>query len=449
MFTKFTSALVLAIASTAIAHAQTDSAGKEKPVSELKYSLTKDGSKYVKLTFLNQVWVRYNQSNPGTTVNSAPNDETLDIGLRRTRMQLYGQLTDHVGFYMQFGMNNFNFLAQNAGNRKIQAFFHDALCEYKVWKQHNYLTIGGGLTIVNGLSRFTQPAIGSIVTTDVPVFLQATVDQTDEFARKLSMYARGQVGKIDYRIALSDPFPIQTNGNGVQPISKDATFTPYGHTQQVQGMVIWNILDKEPYTTPYMAGTYLGEKKVLNIEAGTIWQKNATWHTTGTDTIFNSMLLWGVGMYADMPLQNNKYALNVYAGYFSTDYGHNYIRNNGIMNPANGNANASAFNGAGNAYPMFGTGSSIYTQVGLRLPKDLLGDNGTLLPYISWRQASLHKLKDPVNVFDAGINWLINKHMAKLSLNYQLRPVFTTQLNGEISHTSNASSVWLQYQVFI
>ncbi|MBE2290211.1 MAG: hypothetical protein IAE95_11695 [Chitinophagaceae bacterium] len=449
MIQKIKAALLLSLACTTGAFAQNDSATKEKPVSELKYALTKDGSKYVKLTFLNQVWIRYNQSNPGTTVNGAPTDNTLDIGLRRTRMQLYGQLTDHVGFYMQFGMNNFNFLAQNAGNRKIQAFFHDALCEYKAWKHNNYLTLGGGLTIVNGLSRFTQPSIGSIVTTDVPVFLQATVDQTDEFARKLSVYARGQVGKIDYRIALSDPFPIQTNGNAVPALGKDATFTPYGHNQQVQGMVIWNILDKEPHTTPYMAGTYLGDKKILNIEAGAIWQKNATWNLSGADTAFNNMLLWGIGAFADMPLQNNKYALNAYAGYFSTDYGHNYIRNNGIMNPANGNATPTAFNGAGNAYPMFGTGSSIYTQLGLRLPKDLLGDNGTLLPYVSWRQGSLEKLKDPVNVYDAGINWLINKHMAKISLNYQLRPVFTTQANGDITRTSNASSVWVQYQIFI
>ncbi|MHA6247447.1 hypothetical protein ACXYMU_05890 [Pontibacter sp. CAU 1760] len=82
-----------------------------KPKSELRYNLTEDGSKYVKATFLNQVWLRWNESNPGTTVNSDPTDNTLDIGLRRTRMQLYGQLSDRVFFYTQFGMNNFNYLA--------------------------------------------------------------------------------------------------------------------------------------------------------------------------------------------------------------------------------------------------------------------------------------------------------------------------------------------------
>ena len=421
-----------------------------KPKNELKYNLSQDGTKYIKATFLNQAWVRWNESNPGSTVNGAAKDNTLDIGLRRTRMQLYGQLTDHVFFYMQYGMNNFNFLAQNAGNRKLSAFFHDALGEYKVFKKNDVLKIGGGLTIASGLSRFTQPSVSTIITTDVPVFLQATVDQTDEFARKLSVYARGQVGKFDYRVVLSDPFPIQTNGAAVPVIGKHATFTPYGHSKQMQGFFMYNFFDKEPHVTPYMTGTYLGDKKILNLEAGAIYQKHATWRTNAAnDTVYDNMMLWSVAAFLDMPVNNNKYAISAYAGYFGTDYGMNYIRNNGIMNPANGNSNPSLFNGAGNAYPMFGTGNSIYTQVGFRLPNDLFKGNGTLMPYVSYRMSNYNRLKDPVNIFDAGINWLINKHSSKLSLNYQLRPVFTQQTNGDVTHSSNAGSAWLQYQVAI
>lgn len=434
-----------------LSFAATDSTARtsEKTRSELKYNLSSDGSKYVKFTFLNQAWVRWNQSNPGTTVNGEPKDNTFDIGLRRTRMQLYGQVSDHVFFYMQFGMNNFNFLAQNAGNRKLQAFFHDAVGEYKVFKDNDRLKIGGGLTIVNGLSRFTQASIGTIMTTDVPVFLQATVDQTDEFARKLSVYARGQVGRLDYRVAVSDPFPIQTNGSALPAIGSDAAFTPFGHTHQYSGLLIYNILDKEPHTTPYMAGTYLGDKKILNIEAGAIYQPNATWRQQGGDTMFDHMTLLGLAIFADMPVKHNKYALNAYLGYFSTDYGRNYVRNAGAMNPANGMTSTTIFNGAGNAYPMFGTGSSIYAQAGLRLPKDLFGDNGTLMPYVSYRLGNFDKLKDPVNIIDAGVNWLITNHQSKLSLNYQLRPVFHTQTNGEITHTANANCVFMQYQVSI
>ncbi|HTE30075.1 MAG TPA: hypothetical protein VK666_06860, partial [Chryseolinea sp.] len=90
------------------------------PIEELRLKLNEDGSHYLKWTFLNQVWLRYNDSNPGTTVLGDPASQTFDIGLRRTRIQFYGQLTDHVFFYTQFGQNNFNFLSQNAGNRKLQ-----------------------------------------------------------------------------------------------------------------------------------------------------------------------------------------------------------------------------------------------------------------------------------------------------------------------------------------
>src|SRR6478736_6931846 len=198
-----------------IAQAQTAEQPKPEPkkeIEELRLKLNDDGSHYIKATFLNQVWLRGNQSNPGTTVLGEPASQTFDIGLRRTRMQLYGQLTDHVLFYFQFGQNNFNYLSSNAGNRKVQAFFHDALAEYKVKKGSDLLYIGGGLTIANGLSRFSQPSIGTIMSMDVPVFAQATVDQTDEFSRKLSLYARGQIGRLDYRLVLSDPFPVNTNG---------------------------------------------------------------------------------------------------------------------------------------------------------------------------------------------------------------------------------------------
>ena len=430
---------------------QVEQKAGDKPKTELKYNLSSDGSKYIKATFLNQVWLRWNESNPYTAVNGEHKDHTFDIGLRRTRMQLFGQLTDRTFFYTQFGLNNFNFLSQNAGNRKLHAFFHDALGEYKVFKSSDKLKLGAGLTIANGLSRFTQPSVSTIMTTDVPVFLQATVDQTDEFARKLSVYARGQIGKLDYRLVVSDPFPIQTNGQAPPAIKvNSATFSTHGHQKQLQGFFAWNFLEKEPHTTPYMTGTYLGDKKILNLEGGFIFQKNATWYLTDKgETNFDNLQMWSLAAFADIPLANNKYALSAYAGFFDTGYGKNYIRNNGIMNPANESASGSNVmgNAFGNSYPMFGTGSSVYTQVGLRLPKDLLGDQGTLMPYVSYRYSKYDALDDKLNVYDAGLNWLMNKHQSKISVNYQLRPVFTNQPDGSVKNKHNASSVWLQYQV--
>src|SRR5260221_1841157 len=103
----------------------------KKEIEELRLKLNEDGSHYIKATFLSQIWFRGNQSNPGTSVLGAPTGQTFDIGLRRTPVQLYGQLTDHVLFYFQFRQNNFNYLTQNAGNPQFEVFFHDALGEYK------------------------------------------------------------------------------------------------------------------------------------------------------------------------------------------------------------------------------------------------------------------------------------------------------------------------------
>lgn len=460
---------IIGLISTNLVFAQTSTdsiSSPAKPVpekNELKYNLNASGSHFFKATFLNQTWLRFNQSNPGSTVVGEPKDNTFDIGLRRTRIQLFGQVNDHVFVYFQFGLNNFNY--QNGfpsfnttgtpSNRKVQAFFHDAVAEYHVWKNRDYLKIGGGLTIVNGLSRFSQPGISSIVSMDVPVFAQATVDQTDEFGRKLSLYARGQVGPIDYRFAVSDPFPVQTNAAVPPALGPNANFALKGKHKQFQGMLLYQFFDKESHQTPgYMTGTYLGKKKILNLEAGFISQKNALWHTgeTATDTVYRNMNLWSVAAFLDMPVNPaTGSAFNAYLGYFNLDYGKNYLRYNGLMNPATGTTqNIGGLGGTqGNAFPMFGTGSVIYSQLGYLCRQDLLGSNGTLMPYAQAQIGNYDRVNGSMGVYNVGLNWLIKGHNSKLTLDYQNRPYFQVQPGGLLDAQGRRGQVILQYQVFI
>jgi hypothetical protein len=429
----------------------------QKKIEELRLNLDDEGTRYLKWTILNQVWVRYNESNPGTTVLTERAPETFDIGLRRTRIQFFGQLSERVFFYTQFGQNNFNFLSQNAGNRKLQVFFHDALGEFKVFRKADYLKIGTGLTIANGLSRFSQPSVSSIMTMDVPVFAQATVDQTDEFSRKLSLYFRGQLGKFDYRLVLSDPFPVTTNGQAKPPLSSNAVFAQAGHHKQYQGFFMYNFFDKESHVTPYMTGTYLGKKKVLNLEAGFITQKNAT-QTGVVDPIdgsvsnmkFHDMNLWSVAVYYDVPLNTEKgTAISAYAGYFDLDYGPGYLRYNGTMNPADGIVNGPAGGSQGNAFPMFGTGNVIYSQIGYLFGKDMFGEGqGTLMPYVSLMSGDFKRLSDRMNVINAGLSWLLSGHNSKLTLDFQHRPVFES-VEGKLRKSVEKNQVVLQYQIFI
>ncbi|REA62425.1 hypothetical protein DSL64_09215 [Dyadobacter luteus] len=453
-------ALLVLTSSTVLAQTR---ASDDNTKNDIRYNLNNSGSHYVKVTFTNQTWLRLNDNNPGTTVLSNPENQTFDIGLRRTRMQLFGQITDRIFFYTQFGMNNFNKIsafpaynkAGNASNRKVAAFFHDALGEYEVYRKGtSFVRFGGGLTIVNGLSRFSQPSIGTIMTMDVPVFAQATVDQTDIFSRKLAVYSRGQIGKFNYRLGLADPFPVETSGGVPAALGVNSVFAQKKHKKQIDGLLIYNFFDTEDNTTPgYMTGTYLGKRKVLNLEAGFITQKNATWRREGADTLYSSMNLWSVAAYADMPLNKAKgTAVSGYLGYFSTDYGKGYLRYNNSMNPATGTTQpiAGVSGTHGNAYPMFGTGSVIYAQAGYKFKDGLLGSQGTLMPFASLQSADYDRLTDVMNLYNVGVNWLIKGQNGKLTLNYENRPIYkASTVPNELAKDGRKGAWILQYQISI
>ena len=423
--------------------------------NDLKFWLDENKGTYFQVIFLNQTWLRFNESNSGTKVNGVPESSTFDIGLRRTRIQMFGQIAPKAFMYFQFGENNFNAVYSNNGNRKIAPFFHDALCEYKL-SNGNQLKIGGGLTIANGLSRFSQPSIGTIMTMDVPVFAQATVEKIDQFARKLSLYAIGQVSKLDYRFVVSDPFPVSTLGGSAEPISDNSSFSAQKRNKQFQTYLSWQFFEKEGHTTPYMTGTYLGKKKVLNVAAGMIFQKDAMWRTVNSaDTLFENLNLFCVESFLDLPLnKEKKNAIMAYAGYFITDYGKNYLRYNGLMNPADGSNAQNVITGAGpaygNSYPMFGTGKVIYSQFGYLFRNNLLGEDlGTLQPYASVTVGNYERLQGNISdVYNVGVNLLLNGHNAKISFDFQSRPSFLLE-NNDVIKGGRKSCFIVQFQASI
>jgi hypothetical protein len=423
--------------------------------NDLKIWLDEEKGTYFQFTFLNQTWLRFNEHNAGTKLNGSPEKNGFDIGLRRTRMQMFGKITPRAFMYFQFGQNNFNALYNNNGNRKIAPFFHDALCEYNVLKE-NQLKIGGGLTIANGLSRFSQPSIGTIMTMDVPVFAQATVEKIDQFSRKLSVYARGQVSKLDYRFVLSDPFPVTTTGGNPEPISMNTSFSPLKRNKQFQTYLSWQFFEKEGHNTPYMTGTYLGKKKVFNVALGMIYQKDAMWRTDQiSDTLYDDLKLICVESFLDIPVNKVKNtAVMAYAGYFKTDYGKNYLRYNGLMNPADGNSAQNTLTSVGpvygNALPMFGTGNVFYTQLGYLLRKDLLGNQlGTIQPYVSMTLSDFDRFEGQMaDTYNVGLNWLLNDHNAKISFDFQSRPTFYLE-NLKVEKGGRKSCFIVQFQTSI
>lgn len=413
-----------------------------KPDRELKMNLNDDGSHYLKTTFTAQVWMRYNESNPGTTLNGFAKPQTYDIGLRRVRAQVFGKITDRVFLYTQVGINNFDYNSP----RKPGIFFHDVVTEYYVTPRA--LQIGAGLTAWTGFMRYSSPAVASILSYDAPLYQQSTNDVNDQFLRKLSIYAKGKVGKLDYRFILSNPMLIDPSITAVKPISINSDFSYKPPHLQSSGYVIYEFLDEESNLTPYMTGTYLGKKKVFNIGAGFQYQSNAMWHYNNEvtkDTIMQNMVNFGADVFYDHPIGDKGAAVTAYVAASHTDYGKNYIRNNGAMNPAP--AGGTSFNGGGSAFPMYGTGTVLFGQLGYLLPKSLLGEkNGQLQPYADLTVSRYDRLKDDMIMWDAGVNWLIEGHRSKVSLNYQNRPVFS---NTDLKELSRKGMVVLQFQLAI
>jgi hypothetical protein len=410
-----------------------------------KLWLNEDGSNYFKVTLVSQVWLRNTEMNPGSTINGYAKDNFTDIGIRRARLQAFGQIADRVFIYSQIGMNNFNYSA----DRKAGFFIHDILGEYEVVKKH--LSLGGGLTAWNGLTRYAAPAVGSILGVDAPLFEQTTNDVTDQFLRKLSVYAKGKFGKFDYRLVMSSPMSVQKSNGYSAAIGTNSTFSPKPPKMQWQGYFQWQFLDQEANTTPYATGTYLGTKRVFNIGAGFQFQPDAMWHSNGTgDSITTHMQHFAVDMFYDAPMNKaTGTAISAYATYMNLNWGKGYIRNQATMNPANGTNRPDILNGSGNGYPSFGTGNLLYGQVGYKFKNNLIG-NTTIMPYASLQYAHYDRLKDNMSFWDAGVNWLLKGHTSKLTFAYQNRPIYqidaTTQ---EAFKTDRKGSFLVQYQVFL
>lgn len=456
---------------------QHDSSNYKAEKKNIRYNLNTEGTHFIQFNILNQVWLRFNENNPGSMRLGKQSSETIDIGLRRTRFQLYGQITDHASIYFQFGQNNFNNLyASNISNapysstnRKYAAFLHDAVCEYK-FGSSEALKIGGGLTIINGLSRFSQPSVSSIMTLDVPVFLQYSVDQIDEFDRRIALYARGQIKKWDYRFYLSNPFPITSNGtpptsgltNSAQFVNPNLFIDKNGNpnskspgiNNQYGALITYNFFDLEPHLTPYMTGTFLGKKRIASISGGVVYQKSATVHIENSDTVFNDMLHLGIEQLFEIPIHKDQQgALHIMNGIYSTNYGTNYLRFNGIMNTANGFAVTSTTtfpsNSYGNAFPMFGTGFVFYSQVGWLMPKKQHAW-GQLMPYLSTQVAYYKALQNlPMTVFNIGMSGFLNGHQSKWSIDYQNRPTYYGVLNStSLYQGKRKGCLTVQYQIF-
>jgi hypothetical protein len=416
----------------------------------MRYYLdTKDSSHFVALNVTSQIWMRFTKANPLSTVQGTKQDNITDFSIRRIRFVLSGQLTDRIAFFVQFGQNNLNYLS----GRKSGSFFHDVTTDYTFIKKK--LTIGVGLNGWNGPTRFSNVSVSSILALDPPGYQEVTNDTYDVFVRRLGVYAKGKLGKLDYRISLGKPFVIQTtSGSGIEPINVNASFSTLPPKMVSQGYFMYQFFDQESNFGPGNAGSYLGKKKVFNIGGGFYYQKDAMlrYAPATTDTIREDMKLLALDVFYDAPLNKEKgTAISLYASISNYNYGKNFIRVGGPDNPANGSktASTSAFDKAnyGNAFPYLGTGNIAYIQAAYKFKNNLLGDQGTLQPYLDFQYSKYDRLNSSMYVYDLGINWLVKGNNSKFTFNYQNRPYFATNGSNEIKEKARKGEFVIQYHV--
>ncbi|MFA6260074.1 MAG: hypothetical protein WC760_01285 [Bacteroidia bacterium] len=415
--------------------------GQTTKTPELKWNLNESGSLYLKSNLTAQIWLRYTDNNSGSTIQGKEVPHIFDIGLRRVRAQFYGQLQPHIFFYAQAGINNFSYNSA----RKPGLFLHDMAFEYQITPRA--IQLGAGLTGWTGFLRYSSPSVASILAYDAPLYQQATNDVNDQFLRKLSVYIKGKIGKLDYRLVCSDPFLIDSTIGTVKKIN---TYSDFAYTlpkAQYSGYGMWQFMDEESNITPYTTGTYLGKKRILNLGTGFQFQPKAMWHYSDAivkDTMYQNLLNIGIDFFMDQPIGNQGSALTVYAAYSNTNYGKNYIRNNGAMNPV---IAGTSFSGGGNSFPMYGTGTTFFGQLGYLLPRKILGEKGgQLQPYTNLLVSNFDRLNSRVIVWDIGFNWIIDGHRTKISLNYQNRPVLDPI---RLNETDRKGQVCMQLQIAI
>ncbi|WP_306353162.1 hypothetical protein [Flavobacterium sp. '19STA2R22 D10 B1'] len=409
---------------------------KQEFWKDRKIFLNEEGSNYLKFAILAQVWVRDMQYNPGSTIFGEPKNNGTDIGIRRFRVQMYGQIADRVFIYSQVGQNNFN----NISDRKQGFFLHDAVGEYALDKEK--ISLGAGLTGWAGLSRFSSSSVGSFMGMDGALFLESTNDVSDQFVRKLSVYAKGKLGKFDYRVTIAQPMAIQKTVGYVPTLGERSSFSPKPPEMQYNGYFQYQFKDQESNLMPYATGTYLGKKNVLNIGAGFIYQKDAMWQKMANDTTYSNMVHLSADIFYDAPIGTKGEAVSVYGNFTHYDFGSNYIRNTAPLNPANGSNDPTILNGGGNGFPAYGTGNVLYAQVGYKFKDNLIGKT-TLMPYVAMQHAHYERLNQDMNFYDIGVNWLLAGQTSKFTVSYQNRPIYNT--SGDL--TGHKGAVTAQYQV--
>ena len=415
----------------------------------LKFNLNEDGSKFMRVIAWNQIWFRSAQMNPGTMIGGEPASTATDIGNRRLRFLAYAQVSKRYMILTHFGINNQTFINGGAAGtsgtggygagKKPGLFFHDAWNEYAVVlpekdKKFSF-TLGAGLHYYMGLSRLTMASTLNFLTIDAPIFNWPLIENSDQFARQVGLFAKGKYGKLEYRMSYNKPYATNLVPTNVTVADNAVAVDNSGNTKWSKaGYFEYQFLEQEANVLPFKVGSYLGTKKVFNIGAGFYTAPDATKTSVNSTINKHDIKLFSADVFLDMPIgkKENKMAVTAYSVLYDYDFGPNYLRNVGIMNIGSVDPNftgSRAIAGAGNAQPTMGSGNIWYTQAGVLLPCKDAKPKIRIQPFGAVTYKKFDALEQSSTQFDVGSNFFLDGHHAKITAQYSTRPVYTSLTN--------------------
>ena len=452
--------------------------GSEPYGQGLRLDLDTSGHRYLRLIIWNQIWMRSIQHNPGSIVNEQPVSNTWDISARRLRLLAYAQITPRYLILAHIGINNQTFVTggapgtsgtgPNGAGKKPQLFFHDAWNEYaviplinpKTGLRNKYsLYFGAGLHYWWGLSRMSSASTLNFLALDAPIVNWPLVETSDQFVRQFGMYVKGKWGKLNYSMHLNKPFATNNTPPDPDPIKGPTAVDNNGNSKPgVGGYFDYQFLDQEENLLPFRVGTYVGTRKIFNIGAGFYHNQDGTLSKNVVNNIEtfdkHNITLLGADVYTDMPVGNpsKRMAVTAYSVFYNYNFGPNYLRTIGIMNPSSGfdpnmPASERTLNGPGNSRMFVGTGNIWYTQAGFLLP-GASHNKVRLQPFAAYTMKKLKALDQTGHYYDVGFNLFLDAHHAKFTPQYSTRPLFY-ESNGKRVINGRKGEFMLQFQVYL
>lgn len=399
----------------------------------LTAKLNEDGSKYIRFIMWHQIWATSNN----LAIPDLRNDVTFSM--RRSRFLAYAQISPKFLILTHFGINNFNpgnMTALGNDGNSPQLFLHDAWGEFKL---HDYVYVGAGLHYWKGLTRLANQSTLNFMTLDQarPFTQWHSLGITDQFARHLGFYFKGQIDKFDYRIAINNP---GRNGLGMGRdfggLSDSLTYNGFSVPENdgdlagniiYEGYFRYNFWDTESVKLPYIVGSYLGAKDVLAVGAGFFFHPNGMYNHRESE--HENVTHLAADVFLEKKMGDGD-CFHAYASYINFNYGENYMSR------------------------WAGTGSNIYGQVGYYYKAF------NIMPYVAYQSGfyDAFNSNNPTPGFDAGnpgslnvgLNYYINGHFAKATLEYH--SIFNNPLEGGVDADGNPNGnqqIRLQLHFFL